>query len=109
MTINNGFLYKMYGFTNTHLIGVSSTCGILIGASAAVITFAIMGFDKIDNTTFFKLCLISIAISLISLVTVLGSILSLIFYKNAIELGLLAIDKKLPNKNDAPESASPPR
>ena len=86
--LKRGYMWKCYGFTRTHIWGVHLVGGCLL-AGAGMATLMIAALGIVQDSLFWKTIAVSACLFLASIATLLGSILSLIFYAGASRLGLL--------------------
>jgi len=90
MIPRRGYMWQCYGFTRTHIWGVHLVGGwFLAGFGMALLVFAGLGFSILPDSHFWKLIAISGCLFLASIATLMGSLLSLVFYSGASRLGLL--------------------
>ncbi len=89
-----GYMWQLYGFTNTHIWGVQIVGGLMAGVGAATLTFALLLIGVLPSGLFYKLISASGCAFLGGIAVTLGSILSLSFYSGADDLGLLEKDTK---------------
>ncbi len=78
-----GYLWKCYGFSNTHMWGLHLTSGFLAIVSVGMLTFTILNMGVLNDKLFYKLIASSVAITIINISMILYSIFTIMFYKNA--------------------------
>ena len=87
-----GYMWRLYGFTKTHIWGVQIVVGIMAAVGSGTMTVALLLVGQLPSGLFYKLISISACAFLGCIATTLGSILSLTFYSGAERLGLLEKD-----------------